>query len=192
MANRVGRGGGEWRREGKVVEAEHVESRIRLIRGKRVMLDRDLAELYGVTTTRLNEQVQRNLDRFPSDFMFQLTKDETICLSSQFAISKPGRGGRRYLPYAFTEHGAVMLASVLNSPVAVEVSVLVVRAFVKMRRVLAQYEEVTGRLDELESRVAKHDEAIRSLVVAIRGLIEGPGRKRKGRIGFLPADRSGS
>src|SRR5215218_2102098 len=120
-----------------LVPVERVESRILLIRGEKVILDTDLAELYGATTKRLNEQVRRNLDRFPADFMFQLTDEEFAILRSQFATSRSGWGGRRYPPFVFTEHGAIMAANVLNSPRAVAVSVTVVRAFVRLRQILA-------------------------------------------------------
>ena len=124
-----------------IVPVERIESRILLIRGHKMMLDSDLAELYRVSTKRLNEQVKRNKGRFPADFMFQLTVDETRALRSQFATSNRGRGGRRYRPFAFTEHGAVMLASVLNSPVAVQASIQVVREFVKLREMLGTHKE---------------------------------------------------
>jgi hypothetical protein len=169
---------------------DHVESRILLIRGKKVMLDRDLAELYGVTTKRLNEQVRRNRHRFPRDFMFQIAAQDVAALRSQFATSKESRGGRRTRPYAFTEHGPVMLASVLNTPAAVEISVLVVRAFVRMRRVLARHEELADKLSKLEEKVASHDHAIRSLIRAIRNLIGDPPAKRSERIGFLVKERA--
>lgn len=178
----------EVREKRNLVPVEDLEASILSIRGKRVMLDQDLAGLYGVTTKRLNEQVRRNRQRFPPDFMFQLTTQEVAALRSQFATSNRARGGRRTRPRAFTEHGAVMLASVLNSPVAVEVSVLIVRAFVRMRRVLAKHEELAGRLAGLEEKVAAHDEAIRSLLAAIRRLIGDPGADEKRRIGFLPGD----
>jgi ORF6N domain len=121
------------------VAAHGIESRIVLVRGQKVLLDADLARLYGVATGRLNEQVKRNRERFPGDFLFRLTKHEVTALRSQIAISKPaaGRGGRRYAPTAFTEHGAIMAATVLNSPRAVEMSLYVVRAFVRLREVLA-------------------------------------------------------
>jgi len=119
--------------DASIVPSQRIESRIFFVRGRKVMLDADLAELYGVTTKRLNEQVKRNASRFPGDFMFRLTPDETRILRSQFATSRSGWGGRRVFPYAFTEHGAVMLASVLNSPTAVDASVQVVRAFVRLR-----------------------------------------------------------
>ncbi len=122
-----------------------IEDRIYTVRGKRVMLDADLARLYGVTTKRLNEQIRRNIERFPEDFAFQLTNHEFADLRSQNATSNeplPGRGGRRYQPWAFTEHGAIMAASVLNTPRAVEVSVFVVRAFVKLRELSATHKEL--------------------------------------------------
>lgn len=115
------------------VSLERIAQSILVLRGHRVLLDADLAALYGVKTKRLNEQVRRNLDRFPEDFMFQLTDEEQAALRSQFATSKASRGGRRYLPYVFTEHGAIMAASVLNTPRAVEMSIYVVRTFVKLR-----------------------------------------------------------
>ena len=141
------------------------------------MLDVNLAELYAVTTSRLNEQVKRNIHRFPDDFMFQLTKKEYENLISQFAISslserKPGWGGRRNLPYAFTEHGTVMLASVLNSVVAVEASIQVVRAFVKLREVLTTHKELSLKFKLLEKKFDKHDEEIQALFEAIRHLMQ--------------------
>jgi phage regulator Rha-like protein len=160
-----------------------IESRILTIREHRVMLDSDLAELYGVSTRRLNEQVKRNQHRFPADFMFQLTKSEARALRSQFATSKAGRGGRRYRPYAFTEHGAIMVASVLNTRRAVEVSVYVVRAFVRLREMLSTHKELARKLSELEKRIQGHDEEIVLLFEAIRKLMEPPGKPRK-RIGF--------
>jgi len=166
------------RRE-SLTRINEVESRILVIRGKKVMLDRDLAQLYGVTTKRLNEQVKRNRERFPTDFMFQLTqveKDEVVAncdhlLSIKYAPS---------LPYAFTEHGAVMLASVLNSAAAVEVSVLVVRAFVRMRRLFAQHEDLARKLAELEK---KYDGQFRAVFEAIRQLMA-PERSGHRAIGF--------
>jgi hypothetical protein len=165
-----------------IVRAERIESRILLIRGCRVMLDSDLAELYEVATKRLNEQVKRNKDRFPADFMFQLTPEETKSLRSQIATSK--RGGQRYRPYAFTEHGAIMAAGVLNSPRAIEVSIYVVRAFVKLRELLSSHKELGRKLDELEKRIEGHDEEIMGLFEAIRLLMEPPEKLSK-RIGFF-------
>lgn len=163
------------------VNALPVRDRILLLRGQRVILDQDLAELYGVETRRLNEQIKRNLDRFPADFMFQLTAKEWANLKSQFATSS--WGGRRTTPYAFTEHGAVMAASVLNSPEAVEASVFVVRAFIAMRDALASSQVLARKLLELERKVGGHDETITALVSAIRQLMETPGPKKR-KIGF--------
>jgi hypothetical protein len=166
-----------------MVPVERIERLIYLIRGQKVMLDSDLADIYGVTTKRLNEQVGRNADRFPPDFAFQLTPQDVTNLRSQIATSKAGRGGRRYRPWVFTEHGAIMLASVLNSPVAVEASVRVVRAFVRLREILASNRELAQRLDELERKFEGHDAAIRNLFEAIRQLLIPPEPKGR-KIGF--------
>lgn len=163
------------------VSTIQLRERIFLIRGQRVILDEDLAELYGVETRRLNEQIKRNLERFPADFMFQLTAKEWAHLKSQIATSS--WGGRRTTPYAFTEHGAVMAASVLNSPEAVEASVFVVRAFIAMRDTLASTQALTRKLLELERKVGGHDETISALVSAIRQLMETPTPKKR-KIGF--------
>jgi ORF6N domain len=166
-----------------------IEEGIFTLRGKRVMLDADLAKLYGVTTKRLNEQVRRNADRFPEDFAFKLTDQEVTNLRSQFATSSDrprGHGGRRYQPWVFTEHGAIMAASVLNSPRAVEVSVFVVRAFVKLRELSMAHKEIRQKLSELEQKVAGHDQAIADLINAIRELMTPPESKKKRPIGFGP------
>jgi hypothetical protein len=166
-----------------------VESRIFVLRQQKVILDRDLAELYGVPVKRLNEQVKRNRERFPSDFMFQLTKPEEGALPTQVA-AKPGRGGRRYAPYAFTEHGAIMAATVLNSERAVEMSVFVVRAFVRLREVLSTNQQLAGKIDELEQRLDTHDASIQELIEAIRELMA-PDPATGRRIGFeLPGKKS--
>lgn len=171
------------------VNLEQLTSRIRKVRGLNVILDSDLASLYGVSTKRFNEQVRRNSGRFPGDFMIQLTGDEAEVLRSQFATSKPSRGGRRYLPHAFTEHGAIMAASVLNSRTAIDVSVYVVRAFVAMRAVLVGQQEIGRRLDELEARLeqklATHDRAITEILSAIRSLMTPPPDPPKRPIGFV-------
>jgi len=169
-----------------IVPAGRIESRIFLIRGCKVMLDSDLAVLYQVNTKRLNEQVKRNRERFPEDFTLQLTPEETGTLRSQFATSNRRRGGRRYRPYAFTEHGAVMLASVLNSPVAVQASIQVVRAFIRLREITSTHEELRRKLTEQEKRIEGHDDHIAALFEAIRQLMKPPGRPRK-QIGFSPA-----
>jgi len=147
---------------------ERIEKRILFLRGQKVMLSTDLAELYGVVTWRLHEQVKRNKHRFPADFIFQLTYHEVRALTSQFARSKPGRGGRRTLPYAFTEHGAIMAAMVLNSPRAVDMSVHIVRAFVRLRELIASNKELAKRLDELEK---KYDSQFKVVFDAIRELM---------------------
>jgi hypothetical protein len=169
-------------------KVDNVEGAIYLIRGQRVMLDSDLAAIYGVTTKRLNEQLRRNRKRFPQDFAFQLTTEEFRNLRPQFATSK-GRGGRRYFPWVFTEHGAIMLASVLNSDIAVQASVRVVRAFVRLREMVAANAQLAAKLEELERRLDSHDEAIVDLFAALKRLLE-PEPKPKREIGFHARERS--
>jgi ORF6N domain len=173
------------------IEKYSVESAIYLIRGQRVMLDSDLAAIYALSTKRLNEQVRRNQNRFPEDFAFQLTAEEVTRLRSQFATSKKGRGGRRYLAWAFTEHGAIMLASVLNSDVAVHASVRVVRAFIRLREMVAANAQLAAKLKELESRLDSHDEAIVDLFAALKQLLESE-TKPKREIGFHVRERTGN
>src|SRR5437660_4803138 len=166
-----------------------VESRIFFLRHRRVILDTDLAALYGVPVKRLNQQVKRNQERFPSDFMFQLTRKEHKILRLQIATSKKGSGGRRYLPNVFTEHGAIMAATVLNSERAVQMSVFVVRAFVRLREVLATNEQLAYKIDELEQRLDTHDASIQELIEAIRELMA-PEPSTGRKIGFqLPAGK---
>jgi phage regulator Rha-like protein len=172
----------------ELVPIELIAPFIIIIRGQRVILDSDLARLYEVTTKRLNEQVRRNQDRFPEDFTFQLTDMEEECLRSQIATSKPGRGGRRYHPYAFTEHGALMVASVLNTPRAVQLSVYVVRAFVQLREMLNNNAEMSRRLTELEARTDKHDAKIGQIIEAIRQLMLPPETPQR-RIGFRSSEQ---
>jgi len=164
---------------------ETLAGRIHLIRGVRVVLDSDLARLYGVETRRLNEQVRRNRRRFPSEFMFQLNKQELARLMSQFATSNGGRGGLRKPPLAFTEHGAIMVAAVLNSPRAVEVSVYVVRAFVQLRDAHAANAEIARRLDQLQRKVGAHDHAILEILQALRHLTQPAEAPKRRRIGFV-------
>lgn len=183
-------------KEKSLILVEQIEPRILAIRGQRVILDADLAELYGTTTKRMNEQVKRNLSRFPKDFMFLLTAEEAQAMRSQFVttsgtnplmrsqIATASKRNIRYLPYAFTEHGALMAASVLNTPSAVDVSVYVIRAFVKLRELLSTHKELGHKLVELESKVSSHDEAIRALVAAIRRLTQPPPTTPQKRIGF--------
>jgi len=178
------------------LQTDLVSQRIVLIRGQKVLLDNDLAQLYGVETRRLNEQVRRNPDRFPADFMFQLNDTEYADLISQFATSKTGRGGRRKLPLAFTEHGALMAATVLSSSRAVEMSLYVVRAFVQLREVLATHKELAARLAELESKTEllalKQDNLagntraqLKQVFDAIRQLMASPEPAKKRPIGFV-------
>ena len=169
---------------------EPIEPVISIIRGQRVILDVDLAAIYGTDTRSLVQAVKRNLQRFPDDFVFQLTAAEDAILRSQIVISK-GRGGRRYAPYAFTEHGAVMAANVLNSERAVAMSVYVVRAFVKLREVLASTSELAEKLDALERKLAGrldvHEKAIIELFAQIRKLLKPPPpqpQPKRRRIGF--------
>jgi hypothetical protein len=173
----------------KVAQAELIERRIHIIRGQRVMLDSDLAELYGVPTKRLNEQVQRNADRFPEDFAFQLTPQEFADLKSQIATSNIGRGGRRYQPWDFTEHGIAMLSSALNSPTAVRVNIQIIRAFVRMRRLLATPGELVTQLQQLAETVQLHDRQIKAATDVLTKMLEPvPEPAKKGRIGFRPLD----
>jgi phage regulator Rha-like protein len=171
-----------------LVPVERIERLIYLIRGQKVMLDSDLAELYGVETKVLNRAVGRNVDRFPADFVFQLTLQEVANLRCQFGTSSSGYGGRRYHPYVFTEHGAIMAAMVLNSPRAVEMSVQVVRAFVRLREMLVSNRELAQKLAELERKLEGHDAAIRNLFEAIRQLLNSPEPTRK-QIGFHVKER---
>ena len=170
-------------------EPARIEALIHVIRGQRVMLDSDLARIYKVNTSQLNQQLKRNQRRFPTDFAFRLTRKEFTSLISQIVISKKGRGGRRQSPWVFTEHGAIMLASVLNSPTAIKASVFVVRAFVRMREALGLNKELAAKLSELERRVIGHDAAIQTLFDAIRELIDpGPAEKAPREIGFHVKD----
>ncbi len=167
---------------------DKVENAIHLIRGQRVMLDSDLAKFYGTSTMRLNEQLRRNRKRFPADFAFQLQRQEFANLKSQTAISS-SHGGRRKLPWVFTEHGAIMLASVLNSETAIEASVRVVRAFVRLREMIAGNTELAKRFAELERRLDSHDEAIAQLFAAIRQLLA-PAPAKQREIGFHVRERA--
>ena len=174
--------------KGAVVSVERIETRILLIRGQKVMVDADLAELYDVPTKRLNEQVKRNQARFPEDFVFRLSAQE----KAEVVANCDHLNRLRFspaLPYAFTEHGAIMAAAVLNSARAIEVSVYVVRAFVKLRELLATHKELAKRLDELEARIenklAAHDHAIADILDAIRELMKPAEPSKKRRIGFV-------
>jgi phage regulator Rha-like protein len=166
-----------------IVLVRRVDSKILLLRSHRVILDADLSELYGVSVKRLNEQVKRNARRFPGDFVFHLSRSEYQNLRSQFATSSSEHGGRRYLPYAFTEHGATMAATVLNSKRAIEMSIFVVRAFVRMRDALATNRQILAKLSALERRVESHDADIQELVETLRALMVPPPPNYR-RIGF--------
>ncbi|MFY9701183.1 MAG: ORF6N domain-containing protein [Terriglobales bacterium] len=168
-----------------------IESRITILRSQKIILDTALAEIYGVPVKRLNQQVNRNRERFPSDFMFQITRREFTALRLQFATSKKGSGGRRSLPYAFTEHGAIMVATVLNTERAVKMSVFVVRAFVRLREILAANRELADKIEDLEDHLQAHDGAIQEILQVIKRLMQPPS-KRRSKIGFaLPAVRTG-
>lgn len=180
-----------------LVVSESIEGKILTIRGQKVMLDADMAELYGVETKVFNQAIKRNVNRFPEGFMFQLTSEEFADLKSQIGTSslrsqivtsnnQIERGGRRYLPYAFTEHGAIMAASVLNSPRAIEISVHVVRAFVHMRELVFGHKELAQKLAQLERKVGAHDKAIAEIISAIRQLMAPEEPKKKRPIGFAP------
>jgi hypothetical protein len=161
-----------------------VESLILTLRGQRVILDADLAKLYGVPTFRFNEAVKRNRHRFPDDFLFQLNREEAQGLTSQSAMSKPGSGGRRTLPWVFTEHGSLQASNVLNSPRAVAMSVYVIRAFIRLREVLAESHVMAKRLAELEKTLMMHDSALRDIYQKIRPLLLPPPDPPRKRIGF--------
>ena len=186
----------------EIIPAARVVQSICLLRGQKVMLDFELAALYGVTTGNLNKAVSRNRSRFPSDFMFRLTAAEVECLifqfgisnkgprlKSQFVISKPGRGGRRHRPYAFAEQGVAMLSSVLNSERAVRVNIAIMRAFVRLRETLETNRELARKFSELEKRVGKHDDEIAAIIDAIRQLMAPP-KKPAREIGFHVREKS--
>jgi hypothetical protein len=168
----------------EAVALDQIQSRIFVLRGHRVLLDAHLASFYGVPTKRFNEAIKRNADRFPTDFRFQITHQEFACLRSQFATSNMGRGGHGYRPFAFTEHGALMVANVLNSPDAIRMSIVVVRAFFALRRMILDHKALSAKLAELDNRIGAHDEQLAEIVEAIRRLTapDGPAHGRK--IGF--------
>ena len=174
---------------GIFVPLERIENRVLLVRGHKVLLDADLASLYGVSTKRFNEQVRRNAARFPADFMLQLTTGEWTSIRSHFATLESGRGRhRKYLPLAFTEHGAIMAATILNSPRATQVSVYVVRAFVRLREFVASHKELARRLEAHEKKLATHDKAIAGLIDTIRQLMAAPEPASRRPIGFVSPD----
>ena len=172
----------------EVIPIERIARAILVIRREKVMLDSDLAALYGVTTGNLNKAVKRNAERFPTDFMFQLDAEEVANLKFQFGISS--WGGRRRLPYAFTEQGVAMLSSVLNSERAVKVNIAIMRAFVKLRQTLESNRELAEKFSELERRVGEHDDEIAAILEAIRQLMAPPEKPRR-EIGFHVRERAG-
>ena len=172
------------------VPVQLIERRIYMIRGHKVMLDSDLADLYQVETFRLNEGVKRNTKRFPEDFMFQLTKEEDESLRSQIAMLKTGRGQhRKYLPYVFTEQGVAMLSSVLNSDRAVQVNIAIMRAFVKLREVMATHKDLAHKMEALERKYSEHDQELQVVFKAIKKLMEPPPIPPKRRIGFRTPEK---
>ena len=172
--------------KGAIILAARIERAILILRGNKVLLDADLAALYEVPTKVLLQAVKRNLDRFPQDFMFQLSAEEFEALRSQSVTSKnPGRGGRRYAPYAFTEQGVAMLSSVLNSPPAIAVNIEIMRAFVRLRELIASNKEFAAKLDQLEKKLTTHDQAIAEIMFAIRQLMAPPESTKKRKIGFV-------
>jgi hypothetical protein len=166
-----------------MVASERIQGMVRVVRGQRVMLDFDLARLYGVTTTRLNEQVKRNRERFPDDFCYQLTQQEVTNLISQNATSSSGYGGRRRLPWAFTEHGVAMLSGVLRSPTAVRVNVEIIRIFVRLRRLMATPGELVEQLTRLAETVRLHDGQIKAIAQVLNQLMQEPEKPQR-PIGF--------
>ena len=172
--------------DGEPLSIGEIAQRIHLIRGRRVVLDTDLAAFYGETTKRFNQQVNRNRERFPEDFMFQLSDEEYASLRLQFATLKTGRGQhRKYLPYVFTEHGAIMAATLLNSPRATALSVYVVRAFVELRGMLTSNRELANKVNTLERKVSVHERNIAELVDSMAELLAVPPSPPKRSIGFV-------
>jgi len=170
-----------------LIPQEYIESRILLIRRKRVMLDRDLATLYDVTTGNLNKAVKRNTDRFPDDFMFRLNKNEVESLRFQFGSSKKERGGRRYLPYVFTQEGVAMLSSVLNGKRAILVNIQIMRVFVKLRELMVSHKDLARKIDRIERKFKEHDKNFAIVFEVIKKLLEPPA-KSKNPIGFHSKD----
>jgi len=174
-----------------LIPQEVIERKIYLIRGRKVMLDSDLAVLYGVRTKNLNKAIKRNIERFPEDFMFQLTHGEVRSLRFQFGTSKEGRGGRRYLPFVFTEQGIAMLSSVLNSKRAIQVNIAIIRAFVRLREILLTHKDLAAKIAALElkyknhdMRLSEYDKHITAIFEAIKNLMASPPEKPRRMIGF--------
>ena len=173
------------KRDEQIITVEQIEQTIILLRGQKILLAPTLAQIYGVETKTLTRQVKRNIDRFPPDFVFVLSREEIAQLRTAEILTstKKGRGGSRYAPYAFTEHGAIMIATVLSTPRAVAASVYVVRAFVKLRQILSSHRDLAKKLDDLERQVGTHDKAIVSIFQAMRKLMSPTARTRK-KVGF--------
>jgi len=169
--------------EKSIIPIGKIEQRILLIRGEKVIIDADLAEFYGVPTRRLNEQIKRNKERFPEDFMFQLSADEKSEVVAKCDHLEKLKFSKA-LPYAFTEHGAIMAASILNSPQAAEVSIYIVRAFVKLRQVISEHKELTRKISQIERHLSGHDEQINAIIKTIKQLIQPAPVPKKRRIGF--------
>jgi hypothetical protein len=181
---------GRERKEQDLIPDEVIEKKILLIRGEKIMLDRDLATLYGVTTGTLNQAVKRNAKRFPPDFMFQLNSPELSALISQFVISKPeGRGGVRKLPYAFTENGVAMLSSVLNSDRAIQVNIQIMRTFTRLKKLLASHKEILRHLTKHELKLIELDKRTVQIFEVINKILNPPSPKETKRIGFLPPEK---
>jgi len=177
-------------RSANIIPEKQILKIIMVVRGEKVILDSDLAKLYGVETRRLNEQVRRNIEKFPDDFTFQLTKEEFENLKSQIATSSSGWGGRRKIPFVFTEHGALQVANVLNSSQANKMSVFIVRTFVRLREMALTNEKLSRKFIRLEKRVSDHDEILIELVREIRKLIDTPKPKGNTRsIGFIESGK---
>ncbi|MCR4334582.1 MAG: ORF6N domain-containing protein [Patescibacteria group bacterium] len=156
----------------EIIPTETIERKIFLIRGHKVMLDADLARLYGIETRILVQAVKRNLAKFPEDFMFQITPNEFLTLRSQFVISKSGKGGRRYLPYAFTEHGVAMLSSVLKSPRAVQMNISIIRAFIKLQEILLTHKELAQKMESLERKQKDQGDQVTEIYSFIKNLLK--------------------
>ncbi len=171
----------------QLISQEAITNKILLLRGKKAMLDRDLAKLYGVTTGNLNKAVKRNIERFPEDFMFQLTKDEEESLRFQFGSFKRGQH-TKYLPRVFTEQGVAMLSSVLRSKRAIQVNIAIMRVFVRLKEIIFTHKELAYKLNELERKIEKHDEEIHSIFEAIRQLMAPPPEEKRRIAGFQPGE----
>jgi hypothetical protein len=172
----------------QVIPVEVIERRVFLIRGQKIMLDSDLARLYQVSTKRLNEAVKRNFNRFPADFMFQLTQEELASLRSQFATSNVARGGRRYFPYVFTEHGVAMLSCVLHSERAVEMNILIIRAFIRLREILATHKDIARKIEDLERKQQAQGAQITAVYNLIKRLVV-PSKRQRRPIGFIASEK---